>query len=219
VYIILIGAPGAGKGTQAQALTDKFNLDYIATGDMFRDAIARGTDLGRRAKEYMDRGDLVPDDITVGMVTERMAQGKGRQGVLLDGFPRNLQQAKALEAALNAKGQRIDQALHLAVPEEELVRRLAGRWLCRSCGASYHEVSSPPRIATRCDRCEGELYQRPDDTSETVRNRLRVYQEQTAPLIEHYRGAGILDEVDGAQPIDAVRQGMLDAVRRRRGHI
>jgi adenylate kinase len=219
VYIILIGAPGAGKGTQAQTIATEFGLDYIATGDMFRDAIARGTDLGKRAKEYMDRGDLVPDEVTVGMVTERMGQSKGKAGVLLDGFPRNLEQAQALELALSARGKRINQALHLAVPEDELVRRLAGRWLCRSCGGSYHEVFNPPQIATRCDRCAGELYQRPDDSSETVRNRLRVYQEQTAPLIEHYRSSSILDEVNGAQPIEKVRAGMLEAVRRRQAKI
>jgi adenylate kinase len=211
----LIGAPGAGKGTQAQALVGTLGFAHVATGDMFRDAIARGTDLGKQAKAYMDRGELVPDDVTVGMVIERLKQPDAAKGVLLDGFPRNLAQAEALEKALAAQSERIDQALYLSVPEDELVRRLSGRWICRSCQASYHEVFSPPRVTGRCDRCEGELYQRPDDTAETVRNRLKVYFDQTAPLIDHYREQGVLDEVDGAKSIDAVREDMLAAVRRR----
>jgi adenylate kinase len=215
VHIILIGAPGAGKGTQAQALVDEFGFAHVATGDMFRDAIGRGTELGRQAKSYMDKGELVPDDVTVGMVMERLSQPDTAKGVILDGFPRNLAQAEALERALQARGSRIDQALYLAVPEEDLVQRLSGRWLCRSCQASYHEVFSPPRVATRCDRCEGELYQRPDDTSETVQNRLKVYFDQTIPLIEHFQKQRVLDEVDGNREIASVRQAMLDAVRRR----
>jgi adenylate kinase len=215
VHIILIGAPGAGKGTQAQTLVDEFGFAHVATGDMFRDAMARGTALGLRAKSFMEKGELVPDDVTVGMVMERLSQPDTVKGVLLDGFPRNLAQAEALDRALKAAGDRIDLALYLAVPEEELVRRLSGRWLCRSCQASYHEVFSPPRVATRCDRCEGELYQRADDTSETVRNRLNVYFEQTEPVIAHYGKQGVLDEVDGAQAITDVRQAMLEVVRRR----
>jgi adenylate kinase len=215
VHIILIGAPGAGKGTQAQALVDEFGLAHIASGDMFRDAMARGTPLGLRAKAFVEKGELVPDEVTVGMVMERMSRPDVTAGVLLDGFPRNLAQAEALERALQTGGDRIDQALYLAVAEDELVRRLSGRWLCRSCQTSYHEVFSPPQVGDRCDRCGGELYQRPDDTSETVRNRLNVYFEQTAPLVDHYRAQGVLDEVNGGQPIAEVRQAMLDAVRRR----
>jgi len=214
-HILLIGAPGAGKGTQAEALVDTFGFAHVATGDMFRDAIARGTELGLKAKGYMDRGDLVPDDVTVGMVMERLKQPDTAKGVLLDGFPRNLAQAEALERALAAEDGAINQALYLAVPQEELIRRLSGRWLCRSCQASYHEVFSPPAVAGRCDRCWGELYQRPDDTVETAKHLAKVYFEQTAPLIEHYRRQNVLDEIDGARPIPEVREAMLAAVRRR----
>jgi len=219
LHILLIGAPGAGKGTQAQALVDEFGFAYVATGDMFRDAIARGTELGLKAKSYMEKGDLVPDDVTVGMVMERLKQPDTAKGVLLDGFPRNLTQAEALERAFTGQGKAIDQVLYLAVPEDDLIRRLSGRWLCRSCQASYHEVFSPPAVARRCDRCGGELYQRPDDTVETAKNRLKVYFDQTAPLIEHYRGQNVLDEIDGARSIPEVRDAMLDAVRRRQTRI
>ncbi len=215
MHIVLIGAPGAGKGTQAQALVDEFGFAHVATGDMFRDAIARGTELGLKAKSYMDRGDLVPDGVTVGMVMDRLKQPDTARGVLLDGFPRNLAQAQALERALAAENQRIDEALYLAVPQDELIRRLSGRWLCRNCQASYHEVFSPPDVAGRCNRCGGELYQRPDDTVETAKHRVAVYFEQTAPLIEYYRSQGVLDEVDGARSIPEVRRAMLDTVRRR----
>ncbi len=215
MHILLIGAPGAGKGTQAQALVDEFGFAHVATGDMFRDAIARGTDLGLKAKGYMEKGDLVPDEVTVGMVMERLKQPDTTKGVLLDGFPRNLAQAEALERALAAENEGIDEALYLAVPQDELIRRLSGRWLCRSCQSSYHEVSGPPAVAGRCDRCGGELYQRPDDTVETAKHRAKVYLEQTAPLIEHYRGKHVLDEIDGARSIPEVREAMLDTVRRR----
>ncbi len=215
MHIVLIGAPGAGKGTQAQALVDEFGFAYVATGDMFREAIARGTELGLKAKSYMDRGDLVPDEVTVRMVMDRLKQPDTAKGVLLDGFPRNLAQAEALERALAAENQRIDQAIYLAVPQDELIRRLSGRWLCRSCQASYHEVFSPPEVSGRCDRCGGELYQRPDDTVETAQHRVKVYFDQTAPLIEHYRSRGVLDEVDGARSIPEVREALLGAVRRR----
>lgn len=214
MYIVLIGAPGAGKGTQAQALVEKFHLVHVASGDMFRDAMAKGTPLGQQAKSYVDRGELVPDEITVAMVIERLNQPDAAHGVLLDGFPRTLAQAEALDRALGANGKRIDQAIYLRVPEDELIRRLAGRWLCRSCQASYHEVFNPPQVAGRCDRCGGELYQRPDDTVETARRRLAVF-EQTVPVIEYYRQRGVLDEVDGARPIEEVRRAIVDAVRRR----
>jgi adenylate kinase len=215
MHIVLIGAPGAGKGTQAAAIVQKLGVAYVASGDMFRQAIEQGTERGLQAKAYMDRGELVPDEVTVGMVMARLAHPDARQGVLLDGFPRTVPQAQALDAALQAQGTRVAQALYLAVPEEELLRRLSGRWLCRRCQASYHEVFNPPAVAGVCDRCGGELYQREDDTRETAERRLRVYFEQTTPIIGYYRDQGVLDEVDGNRSIEAVRQAICGAIKRR----
>lgn len=217
--MILIGAPGAGKGTQATALRDEFQLAHIASGDMFRDAMARRTLRGLQAKRYVDRGELVPDDVTVAMVMERLADESCRNGAILDGFPRNLAQARALEHSLNGQGQRVDQALYLSVPGDELLRRLSGRWLCRQCQAPYHEVFDPPAQPGRCDRCGGELYQREDDQRETARRRLEVYFEQTTPVIDYYRSLGVLDEIDGSRDIAAVRESIVRSVRRRQGEI
>jgi adenylate kinase len=182
---------------------------------MFREAMAQSTPVGVQAKAYYDRGELGPDFITVAMVMERMAQPDCRNGVLLDGFPRTLAQAEALDEQLAAQGKGVNQALNLSVPVEELLRRLSGRWLCRSCQAAYHEVSHPPRVQGRCDLCGGELYQRPDDTRETAERRLQVYLDQTLPLIDYYRHRGVLDEVDGDRDMEAVSRGILEAVRRR----
>jgi adenylate kinase len=216
MHIVLIGAPGAGKGTQAAGLANELGLAHVASGDMFRDAMAKRTPLGVRAKEYVDRGELVPDEITVGMVIDRLGEADATQGVILDGFPRNVPQAEALDRALTEKGLRVDQAIYLAVDNDELLKRLSGRWLCRQCQASYHEVFNPPSVAGRCDRCGGELYQRDDDTIETARRRLDVYFEQTLPIIDYYRGRGVLDQVDGQQSIPAVKAAMEEAVARRR---
>jgi adenylate kinase len=216
MYIVLIGAPGAGKGTQAVTMAEDLQLAHVASGDMFRAAVQRGTPTGLQAKAFMDRGELVPDDVTVAMVMERLREPDASKGVILDGFPRTVAQAEALSASLTSAGQKVDQAIYLAVDDGELLRRLSGRWLCRSCGASYHEVFNPPQQAGRCDRCGGELYQRDDDTVETAKRRLQVYFDQTMPIIDFYRREGVLDEVDGAQSIDDVRQAIVNAVRQRR---
>jgi adenylate kinase len=215
VYIVLIGAPGAGKGTQAVTLASDLGLAHVASGDMFREAMARRTPLGVKAKEYVDRGELVPDDITVDMVIDRLSQPDATKGVILDGFPRNVPQAESLDRALADKGLRVDQAIYLAVGNDELLRRLSGRWLCRNCQASYHEAFNPPSVPGKCDVCGGELYQRADDSIETARHRLDVYFQQTTPIIDYYRGRGVLDEVNGQQSIPEVRQAMIEAVKRR----
>jgi adenylate kinase len=215
MYIVLIGAPGAGKGTQAASLAADLGLAHVASGDMFRDAMARRTPLGVRAKEYVGRGELVPDNVTVAMVIDRLGEPDAAKGVILDGFPRNVPQAEALDRALAEKGLRVDQALYLAVKNDELLRRLSGRWLCRECQASYHEVFNPPSVAGRCDICGGELYQREDDSLETATRRLDVYFDQTTPVIDYYRGRGVLDEIDGQESIPEVRKAMLESVRRR----
>jgi len=210
--IIFLGPPGAGKGTQAAVVAEKLGLAHIATGDMFREAQAQGTKLGLEAKAYMEKGELVPNEITIGMLVEKIAAPESRQGAIFDGFPRNLEQAEALDDALAKEGRSVDKVVYIKVSEEELLRRLGGRWTCRNCQAPYHMVTSPPRVAGKCDRCGGELYQRPDDAAETVRDRLRVYFEQTAPLLDHYTRAGKLCEVDGEGSVDEIRERILAAL-------
>lgn len=210
--IILLGAPGAGKGTQAVALVKEKGLAHVASGDLFRDNLSRGTELGNIAKTYMDKGELVPDDVTVKMVLDRIARPDCATGFLLDGFPRTIPQAEALDKALSAEGKKIDNAVSVAVPNEELIKRLSGRWICRGCQAPFHMVDAPPKEAGKCDHCGGELYQRDDDNETTVRNRLEVYSNQTAPLIDYYRGQGKLLEVNGNQPVDAVTKEMMAAL-------
>lgn len=209
--LILLGPPGAGKGTQAARIAEREQLAHISTGDMFRDAVREGTELGRLAKSYMDRGELVPDDVTIRMLLERLRQPDARKGFVLDGFPRNVAQARALDEALAREGLAIDLALHIAVSDDELVRRLSGRWMCRQCGAIYHETNNPPAVAGRCDRCGGELYQRDDDRPEVVRARLDK-QKPPADLLAYYRDTGKLVEVNGEQDVDAVTQTLLDAI-------
>lgn len=210
--VILLGAPGAGKGTQAVALVNTKGLVHVASGDLFRDNLSRNTELGQTAKTYMDKGELVPDDITVKMVLERIGRPDCANGFLLDGFPRTIPQAEALDKALSAEGKAIDKAISIAVPNEELVKRLSGRWICRNCQAPFHMVDAPPKEAGKCDHCGGELYQRDDDNETTVRNRLEVYSKQTAPLIDFYRNQGKLLEVNGNQPVKAVTKEMLAAL-------
>ncbi len=210
--IILLGAPGAGKGTQAVALVKEKGLAHVASGDLFRDNLSRGTELGNTAKTYMDKGELVPDDVTVKMVLDRIARPDCASGFLLDGFPRTIPQAEALDKALTAEGKNVDKAVSVAVPNEELIKRLSGRWICRGCQAPFHMVDAPPKEAGKCDHCGGELYQRDDDNETTVRNRLEVYSNQTAPLIDYYRGQGKLLEVNGNQPVGAVTKEMLAAL-------
>lgn len=213
MYLVLLGAPGAGKGTQADFLCRQLNLVHLASGDLFREAAAKGTELGKQAKAYMDKGLLVPDDITIRLIQERL-DGLGRgQGILLDGFPRTLEQAQALDRNLRAQDKGVDKAVLVKVPQEELMRRLSGRWICRQCQAPYHMQSAPPRVAGRCDKCGAELYQRSDDTVETVKKRLEVYFAQTTPLIDYYRRAGKLVEVDGEGEVGTVGRRLLAALR------
>jgi adenylate kinase len=203
-YIVLLGAPGAGKGTQAERLQEELGLPHIATGDLFRAALKNQTPLGKLAQSYMDKGQLVPDDVTIQMVKERLAQPDAQNGALLDGFPRTVEQAKALDAMLAERGEKVKIALYIKVSPETLLARLAGRWVCRGCGGVYHMLYNPPAQEGVCDECGGELYQRSDDTPETQRRRIEVYMEETAPLIDYYQQKGLLAEVDGEQGIDEV---------------
>ncbi len=213
MYIILLGAPGAGKGTQAVMLAEKLKLVQVASGDLFRKALQQETALGQKAKAYMEKGQLVPDEITIQMVLERLAAPDIKNGAILDGFPRNLEQAKALDKALAQQSKAIDKVVYIKVSEGELLKRLGGRWICRQCQAPYHEVDSPPRVAGKCDRCGGELYQRADDNAETVRKRLEVYFKETSPLIEYFKKAGKLLEINGEGNAADVNQRMLTALR------
>jgi adenylate kinase len=212
LYVVLFGAPGAGKGTQAAILEEKTGLVHITTGELFREAIRQETDLGKKAKPYYDRGDLVPDVLTIGMLLERLSQDDCSRGCLLDGFPRTVEQAVALDRALAEQGKAIDKVLCIQVAEDEVLRRLSGRWTCRQCGTVYHERMHPPQQAGRCDVCDGELYQRDDDKAEPVRQRLEVYLRQTAPLIDYYRRAGSLVEVEGDRSVEAVSADLLAAL-------
>lgn len=216
MYIILLGAPGAGKGTQAANLARELNLVHIATGDLFRQALEQKTELGLQAKAYMEKGALVPDELTIKMVRERLSAPDCQRGAILDGFPRNLPQAEALDMALARQGKRIDKVVYIKVAEEELLKRLSGRWLCRNCQTPYHAVDSPPKVWGKCDKCGGELYQRPDDTPETVRKRLQVYFVETAPLIEYYTKTGKMLEVDGEGSIGEVGSRIVSALKTRR---
>lgn len=211
IYIILLGAPGAGKGTQARLLAEKLNIPQIASGDLFRENLGNNTPLGLLAKGYMDRGELVPDDVTIQMVQERLARPDAVRGAILDGFPRTIAQAEALARVLAQAGHRIACVPYIRVSEKTLLARLGGRWICPACQTTYHVLYSPPKVAGICDRDGSPLYQRPDDSEETARNRLQVYFQQTAPLIEYYRDKGLLVEVDGEQSIEGV-QSALEAV-------
>ena len=214
MYVIFLGAPGAGKGTQAAEVAIELKLAHIATGDMFRDAQKKGTALGLKAKEYMEKGKLVPDEITVAMLLERIAAPDCRQGVIFDGFPRTLAQAEALDKALVKQSKVIDKVIYIKVAEEELLTRLSGRWICRQCQTPYHEVASPPKIKGKCDRCGGELYQREDDKPVTIKERLKVFFAQTAPLINYYTRTGKLVEVNGVGAVEEVRKGILSTLKR-----
>lgn len=203
--LILMGLPGAGKGTQAEKIIDAYGIPQISTGDMFRAAIAKKTRLGLEAKTYMDKGDLVPDDVTNGIVKERLAEPDTAKGFLLDGFPRTIEQAEALEEMLKDLNKKIDAVIEIHVPETALVERLAGRYICRKCGATYHKVYNPVKVEGTCDRCGGhEFYQREDDKPETVKNRLAVNVKSSAPILSFYKEAGLLHSVDGSRSIEAV---------------
>ncbi|MFC1967557.1 adenylate kinase [Chloroflexota bacterium] len=214
MYIIFVGAPGAGKGTQAAVVAREMKLVPVASGDLFRQALEQQTELGKQAKAYMEKGQLVPDEITVEMVLDRLAEPDCAGGALLDGFPRNLGQARALDTALAGQGKGIDKVIYIKVSDEALLKRLGGRWICRDCQMPYHEVDSPPKVKGVCDRCGGELYQRADDNEETVKNRLGVYFTETMPVIDYYAGAGKLVEVDGEGNVKEISKKILAALRR-----
>ena len=208
--IIMLGAPGAGKGTQAKKIAAKYNIPHISTGDIFRANIKNGTELGKKAKTYMDQGLLVPDDLVVDLFVDRVGQDDCESGYVLDGFPRTIPQAEALTKALADMGQKVDYAIDVDVPDENIVRRMSGRRACVGCGATYHVVYAPTKKEGICDTCGGELILRDDDKPETVQKRLNVYHEQTQPLIDYYTEAGILKTVDGTVDIDDVFQSIVD---------
>jgi adenylate kinase len=210
--LAFLGPPGAGKGTQARELARRWGVPQVATGDMLRDAVAAGTALGRAAKVYMDRGELVPDDVIVAMIGERLARPDASRGYILDGFPRTLPQAEALGRLLRDRGDALDRVIYFDVSEAELVRRMTGRRVCRGCRAAYHLEFAPPAQPERCDRCGDELEQREDDSPATVERRLQVYAKQTEPLLAYYRERGLLVTVAGEGPIEAVRAALLRAV-------
>jgi adenylate kinase len=211
-FIVLLGPPASGKGTQAARLRETLNLPHVASGDLFRENLKNKTELGLQAKVYIDRGELVPDDVTIAMVLERLNRADCADGALLDGFPRTIAQAEALDQALAAQGHKISLVPHIAVPDDVLIERVSGRRLCHVCGELYHLRFSPPKQQGVCDEDSGELYQREDDKPKTARKRLKVYWEQTSPLIDYYHRQGVLVEINGDQSIDAVEADLRAAV-------
>lgn len=212
MYVVLLGPPGAGKGTQAKILCDVLSLPHISSGDIFRENIKNQTELGVLAKDYIDRGELVPDDVTIDMIRDRLSKADCKVGALLDGFPRNPTQAEALDAMLANFGGKVNVVPNIYVPDSVLIERLSGRWTCRQQGHVFHEVHNPPKEHGICDFDGAELYQREDDKVETVTNRIRVYHKQTQPLIDYYQQKGILVEIDGTQTIDKVTADVLAVV-------
>lgn len=210
--LVLLGAPGAGKGTQAKKLIEKYGMPQISTGDLLRAAVGAGTDLGKEAKSFMDKGELVPDSVVLGMVEERLQQDDAKQGYILDGFPRNTAQAEALDAMLDKLGMPLDAALSVDVPLEDLMKRLTGRRTCKECGQMYNIYFSPPAEEGKCDKCGGELYQRDDDKEETIQKRLEVYTAQTAPLIDYYGSKGILKSVSGTGDMDEIFNNVVQTL-------
>lgn len=212
MYIVLLGPPGAGKGTQAQIVSKRFEIVHISSGDLFRENLKNKTELGKAAQGYIDRGELVPDDVTIGMVRQRLSKSDCQNGALLDGFPRTTTQAEALDAILGEMGGQVDAVPYIHVPAEELIERLSGRWTCRAEGHVFHEKYNPPKEPGICDYDGSELYQREDDKEDTVRHRIQVYFQQTTPLIEYYREAGKLLEIDGSQKIEDVSDDIIAAL-------
>ena len=208
--IIMLGAPGAGKGTQAKKIAEKYQIPHISTGDIFRANIKGGTELGMKAKTFMEQVMLVPDEITIGMLMDRIGQEDCINGYVLDGFPRTIPQAESLTKALAERGEKVDYAINVDVPDENIINRMSGRRACLGCGATYHITFNPPVKEGICDTCGQELVLRDDDKPETVKKRLDVYHQQTQPLIDYYKNAEVLAEVDGTQPMDAVFQGIVE---------
>lgn len=212
--LVLVGPPGAGKGTQAQFIASHLAIPKVSTGDIFRSNVSGGTELGRQAKAFMERGDLVPDEVTIAMVASRLQEEDAQSGFLLDGFPRNVPQAETLKKLLADWGLRLDLVLELVVDHDEVIRRLSGRRTCRKCGRVWHVAFDPPSRPGVCDECGGELFQRDDDREETIRHRLEVYQRQTHPLISYYADDGVLLGIDATGPVDDVTDRALSALRR-----
>jgi len=213
-YIILLGPPGAGKGTQAKNLAEKLNLVHISSGDLFRENIDQQTDLGKKAQNFIERGELVPDEITIAMIRERLAKADSKEGAILDGFPRTTNQAQALEILLKEMGEKIQSVLFIKVPNEILIERLSGRRICEQNGHVYHIVFNPPKVPNKCDIDGSPLYQRSDDKRETVEQRIRVFEEQTAPLIDYYRESGLLLEVEGSGAIEDTANSLLEVIEK-----
>jgi len=213
MHIIMLGAPGAGKGTQADILSQEMNLPHIASGDLFRQGLEAKTEVGLLAKSYMDKGELVPDEVAIKMILERISQPDCASGCLLDGFPRTLHQAEVLDEALGEQRKTIDKAIYIEVPNEELVKRLSGRRLCRVCQTPYHIISSPPKTRGKCDKCGGELYQRSDDKEETVKERLSIFFARTVPILDYYKKQGKLIRVSGNLEIQVVAREILSALK------
>ncbi|RLA92796.1 MAG: adenylate kinase [Deltaproteobacteria bacterium] len=211
--IILLGPPGCGKGTQAKMLTEKYHIPQISTGDILREAVKNKTPLGLEAKTYMDSGKLVPDDVVIGIIQDRLKQPDCEKGFILDGFPRTVVQAEALDDTLKTMGKKIEHAISISVDEEELLRRLTGRRTCRSCGAMFHILFNPPKKEGICDKCSGELYQRDDDKEETIRNRLNVYNQQTAPLIDYYQKKELLRTIEGVGKIEDIFRKIEEVIK------
>ena len=209
---ILLGPPGAGKGTQAVKIVEKYNIPHISTGDIFRENIKNKTELGNRAKAYMDRGELVPDELVVEIATDRLTKDDCKNGFLLDGFPRTIFQAEKLDEFLTKRGEKIDKVINIDVEKDALVKRITGRRVCKSCGASYHVVNIPPKKEGVCDLCSGELIQRADDTEETVLNRIDVYNKQTKPLVEYYNKTGVIINIDGNKDLDDVLADIVEGL-------
>ncbi len=208
--IIMLGAPGAGKGTQAKMIAAKYGIPHISTGDIFRANIKNGTELGAKAKQYMDKGELVPDELVVDLVIDRFKEDDCKNGYVLDGFPRTIPQAEALDKALTEIGENVDYAINVEVPDENIINRMGGRRACVGCGATYHVVYSPTKVEGKCDTCGGDLIIRDDDKPETVKNRLSVYHDQTQPLIDYYTKKGIIKEVDGTVDMNDVFKAITD---------
>ncbi len=212
--VVLVGPPGAGKGTQAQFIASHLAIPKVSTGDIFRYNVSAGTELGRQARSFMERGDLVPDEVTVAMVASRLQEDDALSGFLLDGFPRNVPQAETLKKMMADWGMRLDLVLELVVDHDEVIRRLSGRRTCRKCGRVWHVAFDPPSVPGKCDECGGELFQRDDDREETIRHRLEVYEQQTQPLISYYADEGILLGIDATGPVEDVTDRALLALRR-----
>lgn len=212
MQLLLMGPPGAGKGTQAAELVKRFSIPQISTGDMFRAAVKEGTELGKKAKACMEAGTLVPDEVTIGIVRERLGKDDCKNGFMLDGFPRTVEQADALEKILDELNLKLTKVLNIHVPAEDLIERAVGRRICKKCGATYHVKFNPPKVESKCDNCGGELYQRADDNAETMKTRLATYETSTRPLIEYYKKAGVYTEVDGRQPIAKVTEDLVNVL-------